>query len=164
MIDRIVTDRLALRRARAEDAAAMHRIMSDPTAMRHWSSLPHATLAQTERWLASMINADPAASDDFIVTLDEQVVGKLGAWRLPEIGFLLDPDCWGRGYAGEALTAFIARRRDRGTAELTADVDPRNTASLRLLTHHGFVETGRAKHTWQIGDEWCDSLYLSLKL
>ena len=58
------------------------------------------------------------------------------------------------------FTAFIARRRALGSTELTADVDPRNAASLALLRRHGFVETGRAAATWQIGDEWCDSIYL----
>ena len=34
MMDEIRTERLLLRRARMEDAAAMHAIMSDPVAMR----------------------------------------------------------------------------------------------------------------------------------
>ena len=52
-----------------------------------------------------------AAPDTGVVTLDGALIGKLGCWRLPEIGFLFDPAQWGRGYAAEAMTAFIARRR-----------------------------------------------------
>ena len=114
--------------------------------------------------MASMVEADPADSDDFIVTLDDRLIGKLGAWQLPEIGFLLDPACWGRGYALEALIAFVKRRRGLGSTELTADVDPRNFASLRLLDQAGFVEIGRASGTWLVGDELCDSVYLRLEL
>jgi RimJ/RimL family protein N-acetyltransferase len=160
----IRTERLLLRRATMADVPAMHAIMSDPTAMRYWSTPPHAELADTERWMASMVEADPNDSDDFIVTLDDRLIGKLGAWKLPEVGYLLDPAQWGRGYALEALTAFVERRRELGTTELTADVDPRNLASLRLLDQAGFVETGRASGTWQIGDEKCDSVYLRLGL
>ena len=138
--------------------------MSDPQAMRYWSTPPHATLAQTEAWLASMIHVDPAASDDFLVTLGGVVIGKLGAWTLPEIGFLIDRAEWGKGFASEALAAFIARRRALGSPELTADVDPRNAASLKLLRRHGFTETGRASGTWTVGDELCDSVYLRLTL
>ena len=159
MVD-LRTERLVLRRARPDDAPAMHAIMSDTRAMRYWSSLPHETLAETERWIASMIAVDAAKSDDFIVTLDGRLIGKLGAWQLSEIGFLLAPAYWNKGYASEAFTAFIARRRALGSTELTADVDPRNAASLALLRRHGFIETGRAAATWQIGDEWCDSIYL----
>jgi len=162
--DEIRTERLILRRARLEDAAAMHAIMSDPIAMRYWSTPPHGDLAETERWMASMVDADPANSDDFIVTLNGALIGKLGAWRLPEMGFLIDTRHWGKGYAIEAMMAFIDRRRALGTTELTADVDPRNEASLKLLKRAGFLETHRARGTWQVGDELCDSVYLRLEL
>ncbi len=111
-----------------------------------------------------MIEADPMSSDDFIVTLGGELIGKLGGWRLPEIGFLFDTAHWGRGYAGEALAAFVNRRRSLGSSELTADVDPRNSAALRLLEHAEFLETHRAKGTWQVGDELCDSVYLRLSM
>jgi ribosomal-protein-alanine N-acetyltransferase len=162
--DEIRSERLVLRRARLSDAGAMHAIMSDSIAMRYWSTLPHRELAETERWIASMIDVEPASSDDFIVTLDGTLIGKLGAWKLPEVGFLIDPARWGRGFAREAMMAFIERRRALGSTELTADVDPRNEASLKLLDHCGFVETHRAAGTWQVGDELCDSVYLRLML
>jgi len=138
--------------------------MSNPIAMRYWSTPPHVDVGETAKWLASMIDAEPSESDDFIVTLDGTVIGKLGAWKLPEIGFLIAPDFWGRSIASEAMAAFIDRRRRLGSTELKADVDPRNAASLRLLKRHGFVETGRAAGTWQVGDELCDSVYLKLTL
>ncbi|HEY5458871.1 MAG TPA: GNAT family N-acetyltransferase [Sphingomicrobium sp.] len=163
-MDEILTERLLLRRARQDDAAAMHRIMSNPVAMRYWSTPPHTDMDQTERWMASMVEDDPFVRDDFIVTLGGVLIGKLGAWRLPEIGFLLDPAHWGHGYAREALAAYVERRRSLGSTELTADVDPRNIASLKLLERCGFVETHRAAGTWQVGDELCDSVYLRLAL
>ena len=162
--DEIRTERLVLRRARMDDAAAMHRIMSDPLAMRYWSTPPHGELAETERWIASMVEDDPATRDDFIVTYEGQLIGKLGAWRMPEFGFLFDPAHWGRGFAREAMAAFIERRRMLGSTELTADVDPRNAASIRLLTQAGFTESGRASGTWLVGDELCDSVYFRLAL
>ena len=162
--DEIRTERLILRRVTMDDVAAMHAIMTNPVAMRYWSTPPHTELAQTERWMASMVDADPATSDDFIVALDGKLIGKLGAWKVPEVGFLIDPAHWGRGYAREALAAFIEHRRAMGSTDLTADVDPRNTASIRLLQGAGFVETGRAAGTWQVGDELCDSVYFRVDL
>lgn len=114
--------------------------------------------------MKSMVEADRTLSDDFIVTLDGVLIGKLGAWKMPEIGFLIDPSQWGRGYASEAMVAFINRRRELGSRELTADVDPRNAPSIRLLERHGFVETGREAGTWQVGDDLCDSVYFRLDL
>ena len=158
MVEALTTERLVLRRARIEDVGPMHRIMSEPTAMRYWSTLPHESVKTTADWVRSMIDP-PHESDDFIVTLDGEVIGKMGAWQLPDFGYLLDPAQWGRGYANEALGAFLAHRRRMGSTFLTADTDPRNTASIRLLQRHGFTETGRAEKTWLIGGQWFDSIY-----
>lgn len=142
----------------------MHAILSDPLAMRYWSTLPHVSVEQTEEWIAGMIDADPATSDDFLIEFEGQVIGKMGAWRLPDFGYLLAPSAWGRGYASEALKAFLDHRRRTRGRFLTADTDPRNHASIRLLQRHGFVETGRAEKTWLIGGQWFDSIYWRLDL
>lgn len=156
----IRTPRLLLRRARPADADAMHLVLSDPACMRHWSSAPHADRAETVAWIDAMASADPAASDDFIVTADGRVIGKMGAWRVPEIGFILARDAWGRGLAFEAGAAFLRHAAARGLDHLTADVDPRNAASLRLLDRLGFHRTGTAERTFHIAGEWSDSVYL----
>ena len=58
---------------------------------------------------------------------------------------------------------MIARTfADFDIERVTADVDPRNTASLALLHRLGFAETHRAARTWLVGEEWCDSVYLAL--
>jgi RimJ/RimL family protein N-acetyltransferase len=159
----ILTPRLRLRRAHEGDAEALHAIFSQPAAMRYWSTPPHKDLAQTREWLASMIDAPADQSDDYIVEREGRVIGKAGFWRLPEIGYILHPDYWGQGLAHEALSAVIPHVfATFPVPALEADVDPRNEASLRLLAKLGFVETRRASRTWLVGEEWCDSVYLSL--
>ena len=165
MADEIRTDRLLLRRALISDLDAIHAALSDPEAMRYWSSAPHATRHDSEAWLRSMVDADLTISDDFIVEHHGRVIGKTGCWRLPDVGFILVRDAWGQGFASEALSAYLDRRRTIGEpGVITADVDPRNEASLRLLQRHGFVETGRATGTWNVGGESCDSIYLAVRL
>jgi RimJ/RimL family protein N-acetyltransferase len=163
-LERIETARLVLRRARMDDLPAVHAMLSDPPAMRYWSSPPHKEIEESRAWLASMVDADPALSDDFLVEFDGEVIGKMGCWRLPTIGFLLRPEHWRRGYASEAMEAFLSYIARRGVKRLEADADPRNAASIGLLTRSGFRETGRAENTWLVGDEWCDSVYFALDL
>jgi [ribosomal protein S5]-alanine N-acetyltransferase len=160
----IETPRLTLRRARIEDLPRIHAIMSDPRAMRYWSSLPHETEERTREWLQSMIDAPVEISDDYVIEHEGRAIGKAGCWRLPEIGFILDPECWGKGLAREAMEAVIRHLFATRPAldRLIADVDPRNRASLGLLKRLGFRETHRAKGTWTIGEEVCDSVYLAL--
>jgi RimJ/RimL family protein N-acetyltransferase len=157
------TPRLILRRARAADADALHTVLSDPAAMRYWSTPPHATIDETRAWLADMITSVPPESDDFVVECEGRVIGKAGCWRLPEIGFILHPSAWGLGLASEAVRAVAAHVfAAYDIAEITADVDPRNAASLALLAKLGFVETGRARATFVVAGEPVDSVYLAL--
>ncbi len=158
------TSRLSLRRARASDLHDLHAVLSDPRATRHWSTGPHRDLETTRAWLDAMIASSPDESEDFVIELDGSVVGKAGFYRLPEIGFILRPDLWGRGYAFEAASAVVAHVfATRAIDELVADVDPGNAASLRLLERLGFVETGRAERTYCIDGVWADSIYLALR-
>jgi ribosomal-protein-alanine N-acetyltransferase len=160
----LTTPRLVLRRARSSDLEAIHAILSEPRAMRYWSSPPHIDINQTREWLGDMIASPPDLSDDFVIEHRGQVIGKAGFWRLPAIGYILHPDAWGQGLATEALTAVIGRVFTAfPIAAITADVDPRNAASLRLLGRLGFAETHRAQRTWRVGEEWCDSIYLALR-
>jgi [ribosomal protein S5]-alanine N-acetyltransferase len=159
----ILTPRLRLRPARSADLDAIHAVLSEPRAMRYWSSLPHVDLDQTRTWLDSMIQAPPDSSCDFVIEHQGQVIGKAGCWRVPEIGYILHPDHWGQGLAREALSAVIPEVFERFPIDaITADVDPRNAASLKLLDRLGFVETHSAVRTWLVGEEWCDSVYLAL--
>jgi [ribosomal protein S5]-alanine N-acetyltransferase len=158
----IRTVRLVLRQASWDDLDAVHRIMSDPKAMRYWSRPEHETLEETRHWLRFLVDQAPD-SRDWLIEKDGAVIGKAGAWQLPEVGFLLDPAEWGKGLANEAMLAVIASLEVEfpDLRELTAEVDPRNSASLRLLAKLGFRETHRAERTLLWRDEWCDSIYLA---
>jgi [ribosomal protein S5]-alanine N-acetyltransferase len=158
----IRTERLLLRPARIGDLRDVHAMLSHPAAMRYWATPEHETLEESRTWLEGMIEG--ASETDFLIEHQGHVIGKAGAWRVPEVGFLLHPDHWGKGLAQEAMTAVIAHLfADPDLAELTADVDPRNAASLGLLARLGFVETGWAERTLKWRDEWCDSVYLALR-
>lgn len=161
-LDRIFTDRLTLRPARADDLEALHAIFTRSEAMTWWSSPPHETVQQTRDWLDSMM-AHQDSGLDFLIERDGQVIGKAGFWKAPDVGYILHPDHWGQGIAREAATAVISRLfavTDHDQA--TADVDPENQASIRLLERLGFRKTGFAERTWNVGGEWKDSLYYAV--
>lgn len=164
--DMILTERLILRPARMEDLADLHAIMSDPRAMRYWSHAAHAGTERTERYLTGMVAAVPEA-EEYMVELRAapgRVIGKAGCWRMDEVGYIFHPDVWGNGYAFEALATILPRAFARfpELAEITADVDPRNVASVRLLERLGFERTGSAENTFEVEGVWTDSVFLSL--
>jgi len=156
------TPRLILRTARPDDLEPMHAVLSDPRATLWWSTPPHNTQDQTVAWLDNMIANGPN-HPDFVIELDGRVIGKAGFYEMPDIGYILHPDVWGQGLAGEAVGAVIDHVFDTRTVQtLTADVDPENTASVRLLERLGFARTGFAERSWNVGGVWKDSLYYAL--
>jgi RimJ/RimL family protein N-acetyltransferase len=157
------TARLLLRRAVRSDLGAIHAFMSSPEAMRYWSTLPHETMAETEAWFEKQFFSGDPARDEWVIEHDGRVIGNIGIWNAPEFGFILHPDVWRQGIGHEAATAYIEHVfATRAIDAVTADVDPRNKASLGLLDKLGFVETGKAENTFLIDGVWCHSIYLAL--
>ena len=159
---KIQTPRLILRSARPDDLEGLHAVLSDRRATLWWSTPPHETPDQTRTWLDAMIANGPD-HPDFVVELDGRVIGKAGIYIMPDVGYILHPDCWGKGLAAEAVRAavdHVFRTQDVDT--LTADVDPDNAASIRLLDRLGFVRSGSGERTWNVGGVWKDSFYYAL--
>lgn len=160
----IVTERLILRPVEDRDLDGLYAVLSHPLAMRYWSTEPHADRTVTQAWMESMRVPLTVNNLDFIIEYQGIAVGKVGAYRLPEFGYILHPDLWGRGLARDATQAFITHATAIGLDRLTADVDPHNEASIRLLQAFDFVETGRAENTFFIANEWCHSVYFERRL
>lgn len=159
----IRTARLVLRRAVPTDVDAFHPILSSPEAMRYWATLPHASMAVTEKWFADQFFSGQPNRDEWVIERDGRVIGNIGIWKLPEFGFILHPDAWGQGVGTEAARAFLDYAFATHPVDaIKADVDPRNSASLNLLQKLGFTVTGTAENTFLLGDEWCHSVYLAL--
>ncbi|MHA6262037.1 GNAT family N-acetyltransferase [Arenibacterium sp. CAU 1754] len=162
MPERIRTPRLDLRPLQADDAAALFGIFSDADAMQYFDSL-HTSLDETRAWVKGTLGQPARTTREFAILKGGSLIGKAGIWRAPELGFALHRDHWRQGIMHEALSHLIPYVfRQMRLAAITADVDPRNQASLRLLKRLGFTETHRATATLKIGGVWCDSVYFAL--
>ncbi len=157
------TKRLVLRPFRLEDAPELFEVFGNKEAMKYWSTLPHASLAETEELVRRTMQADPARHAEFVVEFEGRVIGKAGIWEMPEVGYILHPAYWRRGFGQEVLEALIRFGfEERGLTRITADVDPDNAASIAMLTKLGFHETERKARTIEIGGVWYDSVYFAL--
>jgi len=142
----------------------LYAIFSDPRAMRYWSTPPHENPARTQENLDRlMASADPQLTY-FVIEMDRRAIGTAGMHRADEVGFLLHVDYWRQGIITEAMNAIIPYLFEvTDHAQLTADADPRNEASVGVLKSLGFNETHRAENTFCIDGEWSDSVYLALQ-
>lgn len=166
------TERLLLRPLAAPDAADLFAVFSDPEVMRYWSSGPWSASEQAGQYIAGA--AQDLAAGSMLrlgieVAATGQLIGQLALHhfdqqnRRCEIGYALGRAHWGKGYLAEAMTALL----DHAFAQLPvnrieADVDPRNTASVRALEKLGFVLEGLMRERWIVAGEICDTAFYGL--
>ena len=159
---RLTTERLILRAAQEEDLASLFAVYSNPEAMKYWSNAPHETPEQTRETLSTLMLPGPRLY--FAIEFEGCVIGTAGVHEGDEIGFILHPDYWRKGLMSEAVHRIIAHVwAETDLAQITADADPDNEASVGILRALGFQETGRAKNTFCIEGVWSDSVYFALK-
>ncbi|MBT0956482.1 GNAT family N-acetyltransferase [Alphaproteobacteria bacterium KMM 3653] len=159
----IRTKRLTLRPLGAEDLPDLHRVYCDAAAMRYWSRPPHSDISETQALLKGIMASYGTALPAYLgIEHKGQIIGTAGVHQDDEIGFILHPDHWNKGLGFEAITALMPYLYSAlGCPRLTADIDPRNTASAALLRKLGFTETGSAKNTFCINGEWSHSTYFA---
>lgn len=163
----IETRRLWIRPMRMNDAAALMTINGDDEVMRF---LPHPTwrtMADGEAWIKGMFALQERGDAySFVISRrsDGNVIGSCFLFNVAmdnaraEIGYGLSKGHWGRGYATEAMTAFISRAfAVLGLRRLEAEIDPRNTSSSRVVEGLGFLPEGLLRERWNLKDGIADA-------
>ena len=164
--------RLRLRPYRSSDAEAMFRLYSDPRVMRYWSFPPWTDLAQAEAYLQRVLGemAEGRVLPWAVANReDDRLLGTTTLFAFDavqgraEVGYSLDPKCWGQGVASEALRLALGHGFDAlRLRRVEADVDPRNAASCRLVERLGFRLEGLLRARWRVAGEICDSALYGL--
>lgn len=165
----VETERLVIRRFRAEDAAAFAAYRSDPDVARYQSWTPPLCLQDAAELVREFATGDPGVAGWFQYAIAPReaadvLIGDIGVLlhenlMQAEIGFSLDRRYQGRGYATEAVRAMLAYLfEELKLRRVSAECDARNEPSARLLQRVGFHREGlRRRHTWAKG-EWTDDL------
>lgn len=165
------TERLLLRELVKEDALALHQMRSDERVMRHIPRDLEQAVEESERLIATIAqNRAENAGITWGITLKENgtLIGTVGYYRLQlehhrgEIGYLLHPDHWGQGYAGEAVDAAVDHGfRVLGFHSIEAVTDPENQASNKLLKTQGFTLEAHFRENYFRNGKFLDSLVWS---
>lgn len=147
----IETERLRLEPLTAADAEALYPIMGHPEVMAYWDipevDDPDLVAAIVGGQVEAMADgraiywAMRALSDGaFVGSCD---LSEIDRWhRRAEVGFILDRDAWGCGYALEAMRSVIAFAAANGLRKLTARTHLGNRRSEALLERLGFSKEG----------------------
>ncbi len=169
---RLHTKRLTLRELEESDHIAANAYESDPEVVQYMSfdsrsldgSLEFIRRVRTESQQA------PRRLFDLAMTLTEgALIGRCGLrvnrpeHREAELWYIVRRDCWGQGYAYEAVHALMAFAfATLDVHRIYVDCDPRNTGSIRLAEKLGMRREGLLRENWFLKGEWCDSAILSV--
>lgn len=159
----ITTERLTLRLAQAEDLNDLHSVYSDPRVMRYWSRPAHESLDITDKLLQGILKTYQTQPLYLAIALEDTLIGTAGIHQDAEIGYILGYDHWAKGYATEAVGGMLPYLFEAtGADQITADADPNNQASVKVLEKLGFIQTGYEKNTFCVAGAWSDSVYFAL--
>ncbi|MCH7959938.1 MAG: GNAT family N-acetyltransferase [Candidatus Hydrogenedentes bacterium] len=140
------TERLNFRPYRLDDLDRLSDWFQDPVMMQYYGGLRNRqeTLAWIERlvramddkgygyWVLELAGGDESVGHCGIA--DQTVDGAIE----PEVGYLLQRDYWGHGYASEAAAALYEYAlTDLGHDRIISIIDPGNTASIRVAERNG---------------------------
>jgi RimJ/RimL family protein N-acetyltransferase len=163
--DRIVTDRLVLRRSRPEDAETISAYRSDPDVNRQqgWERTdPEGVRADIEE-MATRVPGEPGGWVQFSLEDGEgRLVGDVGISPadgergVVKVGYTVSPAFQGLGYATEAVRALVDYAFDTLHADVVrAYASAANTPSIRVAEKAGLRFVDRYEHrdedgSWQV--------------
>jgi RimJ/RimL family protein N-acetyltransferase len=168
----IDASRVSLRWISEGDVDALYRIFSHPEVMRYWGTPPLADRNAAVKLLQEIHDGFQSQRNlKWAVArrTDDAMIGTATLFNLnldnrrAEIGYGLDRAHWGRGYMNEALQSLLAFAfGELALHRIEADVDPRNSASIRTVERLGFQREGYLRERWLVNGEIQDTVFYGL--
>ncbi len=169
----IKTNRLLLRPLCTSDLETVHRYASDHELTRYMMSLPNDTIEESQKFIDDAIiewqKISPAFYE-YAVILDDLQIGDVCLYltddrKQGELGWILNPDYQGKGYAVEAAKAMLETARHLGLDTVFARCDSRNSASEKVMQRIGMsLEYSDGTRYYEKKNETSGELKYSLML
>jgi len=168
----IDTDRLVLREIMEDDLPEIYYQRSDPEMMKYVDRTPARSLEDAGEFIGRIkaaLQANEGITWGITLKNEPKLIGNIGIWRIEkehhraEIGYVLHTEHQSKGYASEALKAII----NYGFSvmklhSLEANVNPLNTASIKLLERNNFTKEAHFKENYYFDGRYLDSAIYSL--
>lgn len=145
------TERITLRPWRPTDARAVYEYARLPEATKYMLFDTHRSIQDAIDFVAT---APTSPYRGYAVTIgdDDVAMGGCGLHPAPEhkkseLGYILHPVIWGKGYATEIVRELIRHGfEDLGFERLYARADERNIGSWRVLEKSGMEREALMRH------------------
>ena len=132
--------KLTIRKMNEQDLKPLHALLSDPDVM--FFLEPPYSIEQTRSFLqAALSDAPPVYAVDLGGAFIGYVIYHPYDENSMEIGWVLTPEQWGKGYAS-ALTEQMAEKARSEGKSLVIECDPGQEITKHIAVRHGFVRSG----------------------
>jgi ribosomal-protein-alanine N-acetyltransferase len=165
------SDRLLLRRIVENDLQEIFAMRSGAENMKY---IPRPLLKSHEEALGHLAMIDSGIEKNeainWAITIkgSSKLLGIIGFYRTKhehyrsEIGYMLLPEIHGKGIASEAVGIVVGFGfNEMKLHSIEAVIDPRNSASEKVLQKNGFVKEGHFKENEFFEGEFIDSVIYS---
>ena len=153
----LTTERLELWRPQVGDLDGLNAIHTDPRTLEFLGSWGPSRADSFARLLRNAGGWSFYGYGVFLIRRRgaAQIIGTCGVFRsfrgfahglddVPEAGWIVHPDHWRQGYAGEAMRAVLAWFDEvHGRQRVACMIETGNTVSQRLAAQLGFIEYAR---------------------
>ena len=168
MLPVLHTSRLVIRPVRPDDLDPLFERRNDPqvAGLQAWDTPYPRERAEEVVTEVLAMDGNPVDGQWFMATVVEaatgEVVGELvmhptNELRTAEVGYSLSTRHWGKGYAVEALEAFVAWIIEAlPVTRVSAMLHPDNRASAMVLERTGFLFEGHTRLSFWLGDDNSD--------
>ena len=161
------SERLRYRPQKLRDAVDIYALRSDPQAMAYMDSKLHHSLADSEEFIRRNLEEAKKKEGVFWMISEKasgQVIGDFIIYGInhrhfrANIGYMLKPDFWGKGYMAEALRALLTFGfQQLHIHSFEADINPENTNSRKVLEKVGFRKEAYFRESYFFEGKFLDS-------
>lgn len=141
---KLKTNRLTLRPISTKDLFSTHKYATDSDVTKYMIHLPNHSIVETLEflyWCEEEWDKETATDYEFAICLDDKHIGAISLSRVDdscyELGWILDKQYQGNGYATEAAQELVELAKRLGASKLVAHCDTRNIASRRVMEKLG---------------------------
>lgn len=169
----ILTNRLLLRRINKSDAKEIFFLRSDESVMKYIDKEREKSVEETEehiKRLEAMINENNGLV--WAIALKNNpapLIGSVCLWKFQlehyraEIGYVLHPGFWRKGYMKEAIHAVVQYGFNKlNFHSIEAMINPENIASAAVLESVGFKREAFLKENYFFRGKFLDTAIYSL--
>lgn len=173
MINNLKSERVILREMEEKDWIDVHKYASQEKVCQYQPWGPNSE-QESEEFVNQIlidVKKDPRSRFVFAVVLDESTemigAGEINirdySNRVGEIGYIVNPQYWGMGFATEVANLLIEYGfNDLNLHRIYATCDPRNIGSSKVLEKVGMIKEGKMREDLLLKDGWRDSLLYSI--